>query len=411
MAEYVQRGLQAMADALRLTLDYFRLPRDAFMQRWLPDREQELARQTTPESWRQIVEALANPVQQSIVADDRENTNVLVLAGPGSGKTRVLVHRIAYLVRVRRENPRGIVALAYNRHAAAQIRQRLGDLIGDDARAVSVLTCDALAMRLVGASFVGRDRLLTNEGFAAALDEIRRQAIALLRGDQLPPEQADEQRDRLLGGFRWILVDEYQDIGPQQYELIGALAGRSRTDEDTRLNLFAVGDDDQNIYAFSGASVEFIRRFEADYAARAVHLVDNYRATAHLIDAANRLIAPAANRMKAAQPIRIDRARRQLPPGGAWTKIDPLAKGRVQILPVGRRAHAGGGRARRVAAPGRPEHGLGLGALCGDCPRMAMAAAAAQLLRTARHPGADGAGRKRAVLAPARHAMAARLAA
>jgi ATP-dependent DNA helicase RecQ len=132
----------------------------------------------------------------------------------------------------------------------------------------------------------------------------------------LPPEEADEQRDRLLGGFRWILVDEYQDIGPQQYELIGALAGRSRSDEDTRLNLFAVGDDDQNIYAFSGASVEFIRRFETDYAARAVHLVDNYRATAHLIDAANRLIAPAAHRMKAAQPIRIDRARRQQPPGG-----------------------------------------------------------------------------------------------
>ncbi|MBP9806129.1 MAG: RecQ family ATP-dependent DNA helicase, partial [Candidatus Accumulibacter sp.] len=335
MAEYVQRGLQAMANALRLTVDYFRLSRDEFMQRWLPDREQELARQTTPQSWRQIVEALANPVQQSIVADDRENTNVLVLAGPGSGKTRVLVHRIAYLVRVRRENPRGILALAYNRHAAAQIRQRLAELIGDEARLISVLTCDALAMRLVGASFVGRDKRLANESFEAALGAIREQAIALLRGDELPPEQADEQRDRLLGGFRWILVDEYQDIGPQQYELIGALAGRSRTDEDTRLNLFAVGDDDQNIYAFSGASVEFIRRFETDYAARAVHLIDNYRATAHLIDVANRLIAPAAKRMKAAQPIRIDRARRPQLAGGAWAKIDPVGKGRVQILPAG----------------------------------------------------------------------------
>ncbi|HRF10506.1 MAG TPA: RecQ family ATP-dependent DNA helicase [Candidatus Accumulibacter phosphatis] len=339
MAEYVQRGLQTMADALRLTVDYFRLPRDEFMQRWLPDREQELARQTTPESWRRIVEALANPVQQGIVTDDRENANVLVLAGPGSGKTRVLVHRIAYLVRVRRENPRGILALAYNRHAAAQIRQRLADLIGDEAHLVNVLTCDALAMRLVGASFAGRDRRLGDENFAAAIDDVRRQAIGLLKGDELPPEQADEEaekrRDRLLGSFRWILVDEYQDIGPQQYELIGALAGRSLRDEDTRLNLFAVGDDDQNIYAFNGASVEFIRRFESDYAARAVHLVDNYRATAHLIDVANRLIAPAANRMKEAQPIRIDRARRQQPPGGDWAKIDPVSKGRVQILPVG----------------------------------------------------------------------------
>ena len=86
-------------------------------------------RQTTPESWRRIVESLNNRAQREIVADDRENTNVLVLAGPGSGKTRVLVHRIAYLVRAKRENPRSILALAYNRHAAVQIRQRLHDLL------------------------------------------------------------------------------------------------------------------------------------------------------------------------------------------------------------------------------------------------------------------------------------------
>ena len=97
-------------------MDYFALDRDAFLRCWLPDRT-DLARQTTPESWRAIVESLNNPTQWRIVADDREQTNVLVLAGPGSGKTRVLVHRIAYLLRVRREDPRSILALAYNRHA------------------------------------------------------------------------------------------------------------------------------------------------------------------------------------------------------------------------------------------------------------------------------------------------------
>ena len=78
---------------------------------------------------------------------------MLVLAGPGSGKTRVLVHRIAYLIRARRENARGILALAYNRHAAVEIRNRLKELIGDDARGVTVLTCHALAMRLAGTTF------------------------------------------------------------------------------------------------------------------------------------------------------------------------------------------------------------------------------------------------------------------
>jgi ATP-dependent DNA helicase RecQ len=156
MAEYVQRGLQAMADALRLTMDYFQLSREEFLKRWLPKRDKEIARQTTPASWRSIVEALRNPAQQAIVTDEREQTNVLVLAGPGSGKTRVLVHRIAYLLRVKRENPHGILALAYNRHAAVEIRRRLADLVGDDARGVTVLTCHAMAMRLVGASFAGR---------------------------------------------------------------------------------------------------------------------------------------------------------------------------------------------------------------------------------------------------------------
>ena len=330
MAEYVQRGLQAMADALRLAMDYFSLDRTEFMQRWLPARQKELMRQTTPASWQRIVEALNNPVQQEIVTDDRERVNMLVLAGPGSGKTRVLVHRIAYLVRVKRENPHGILALAYNRHAAVQIRSRLAELIGDDARGVTVMTCHAFAMRLTGTSFL---KQAPKEG--NAFNEVLRQAVLLLKGEDAGPEEVDEQRDRLLAGFRWILVDEYQDIGPDQYELIAAIAGRARADEDQRLTLFAVGDDDQNIYGFDGASVEFIRRFEADYDARPAYLVENYRSSGHIIAAANRVIGMAGSRMKAAHPIVIDRARIRADAGGAWARIDPVTKGRVQVLPGG----------------------------------------------------------------------------
>jgi ATP-dependent DNA helicase RecQ len=327
MAEYVERGLRAMKEALRLAMDYFRMDQEAFLAQWLPGRMKELERQTTPASWRAIVESLNNPAQARIVADDREQTSVLVLAGPGSGKTRVLVHRIAYLLRVRREQPHGILALAYNRHAAVEIRRRLDALVGADAKGVLVMTCHAFAMRLTGTSFRGQ-ALHDEEAFRAVI----RDAVALLKGEGVAPEEADLQRERLLGGFRWILVDEYQDIGPDQYELISALAGRSRGEDDGRLSLFAVGDDDQNIYGYAGASVEFIRRFEADYAARAAYLVENYRSSAHIIDCANRLIAPAAQRMKAAQPIAINRARAKLPAGGSWQERDPVAEGRVQLL-------------------------------------------------------------------------------
>ena len=331
LAEYAERGMQKMADALQLAMDYFRLERDPFCQRWLPGRESELERQTTPQSWETIVETLAKPSQRTIVTNERENANVLVLAGPGSGKTRVLVHRIAYLVRMRRENPRAILALAYNRHAALEIRHRLRTLIGNDANGITVLTCHALAMRLIGASFAERKEQ-TESDFEAVLSE----ATALLEGRGLLPEDADQQRDRLLAGFRWILVDEYQDIGPGQYALISALAGRKRSDEDGKLNLFAVGDDDQNIYAFAGASVEFIRRFAEDYQAQTQFLVENYRSTANIIATTNALIAPARERMKARQPIRIDNRRSKSPPGGEWQSRDTVVQGRVQILAAGR---------------------------------------------------------------------------
>lgn len=337
MAAYAEKGLEAMDQAQRLSEDYFVLDRDAFLRRWLPGRGTEIRRQTTGTSWRTIVDALDNPVQAEIVRDDREQTNVLVLAGPGSGKTRVLVHRIAYLIRVKREDPRGILVLTYNRHAAAEIRERLRRLIGDDAAGVTVSTCHALAMRLMGASFAG-----DHEG-PRDFDGIVMQAVALLRGDGLTKAEAEALRETLIQGYRWLLVDEYQDIGPEEYALIGAAAGRSLED-DLRISLFAVGDDDQNIYAFAGASIDFIRRFEADYAAKPVWLTENYRSSAHIIAAANAVIAPAAQRMKAGHDITVNRARAKAMPGGDWAALDPVAQGRVSLL------DAGGDAAQAVSA-------------------------------------------------------------
>lgn len=330
MAAYAETGLSSITEATRLSEDYFLLNKDQFLKRWMPGKAREIRRQTTGKSWKSIVEDLGNRTQQDIVTDDRDRTNVLILAGPGSGKTRVLVHRIAYLLRIKREDPRGILVLAYNRHAAAEIRARLRALVGDDAVGVTISTCHALAMKLVGASFAGMQA--ASEDF----DTIVMEAVRQLNPEGLTKSEADAQRESLIQGYRWILVDEYQDIGPQEYALIAAVAGRTLEDADLKLSLFAVGDDDQNIYAFSGASVEYIRKFEEDYKAKPSFLVENYRSTAHIIDASNRVIAAAPARMKRDHPIRINGARETLPAGGRLARADAVAMGRVQLLDMPR---------------------------------------------------------------------------
>lgn len=337
MAAYAEKGLERIDEAERLAQDYFELNRDAFMRRWMPGRGTEFRRQATGQAWTSIVDALGNTTQEQIVRDDREQTNVLVLAGPGSGKTRVLVHRIAYLVKIKREDPNGILVLAYNRHAAAEIRERLRGLIGDEARFVTISTIHALAMRLVGASFAG------NAGSERQdFDTLLMDAVRLLCGDGLDKTAAESLRETLVQGYRWLLVDEYQDVGPEEYALISAVAGRSLDDPDLRISLFAVGDDDQNIYSFAGASVRHIRQFELDYSAKPVFLTDNYRSAGNIISAANAVIEHAADRMKVGHDITVDEARRRNPAGGKMATIDPVAQGRVQILecPPGNDAQA-----------------------------------------------------------------------
>ncbi|MBD0866535.1 MAG: ATP-dependent helicase, partial [Rhodobacteraceae bacterium] len=327
MAAYAEKGLESMDQAERLSADYFVLDRGAFMRRWMPGRGTELRRQATGQSWGSIVESLGNTSQKQIVQDNREQTNVLVLAGPGSGKTRVLVHRVAYLVKIRREDPGGILVLAYNRHAAVEIRERLRGLIGDQARLVSVSTIHAFAMRLVGASFVSGAATGTRD-FKSFLTD----AVRLVRGDGLDKAAAEALRDTLVQGYRWLLVDEYQDVGAEEYALISAVAGRSLDDPELRISLFAVGDDDQNIYSFAGASIRYIRQFEQDYMAKPFYLTANYRSTGHIITAANAVINSAAERMKIGHDITVNQARRNAPAGGEMAALDPVAQGRVQIL-------------------------------------------------------------------------------
>ena len=156
MGEYAEQGKRSMSAAVQLALDYFQLTRDAFIDRWLPHKKNELARQTTPASWHAIVDGLNNTAQRQIVTDDRTTTNVLVLAGPGSGKNPG--PGAPHSLPDSGASGNGLPPLSpwpTTGHAAVQIRQRLHQLIGEESRGVVVMTCHALAMRITGRTFAG----------------------------------------------------------------------------------------------------------------------------------------------------------------------------------------------------------------------------------------------------------------
>jgi len=335
MTEYARLGLDKIRQALELVLAYFTLDRIGFIRRYFPGQKELIERATSQESYRRIVEELANPAQMQLVTAD-EDQNTLILAGPGSGKTRTVVHRCAYLIRVKRVPARSVLVVCFNRNAATALRRRLFELIGDDARGITVKTYHGLAMVLTGTSLADR----AERGFDGGVpfDDLIRDAVKLLKGaTEIAGIEEDEIRERLLEGYSHILVDEYQDIDQDQYELISALAGRTLDDSDGKLSILAVGDDDQNIYTFRGANVGFIRRFQSDYRARVHYLLQNYRSSGHIIEAANQLIGHNRDRMKTDREIRLNDSRLKDPPGGRWTEMDPLAQGRVQLIEV---AHA-----------------------------------------------------------------------
>ncbi len=357
MNAYAQHGLERIQEALKLVVAYFTLGRKRFIEQYFAGNEAQLERATTAASWQRIVEELGDPDQRRLVeaSDDR---NLLVLAGPGAGKTRTVVHRSAFLLRVRRVPAHAILVVCFNHSAAVELRQRLQALVGTDAFGVTVQTYHGLAMRLTGTSYAALAERAADR--SVDFDALIPQAAALLRGEtELPGVEPDAVRDRLLAGFRYILVDEYQDIDEPQYALISALAGRRLADEDARLTLMAVGDDDQSIYGFRGANVAHIRRFQDDYQADLHYLVRNYRSTRHIIAAANALIAPNRDRMKTERPIAIDRRRQMQPAGGPFGARDPFTGGRVQLVAVavadaGRQAAAALDEAQRLAALGVP---------------------------------------------------------
>ncbi|MGH7706524.1 MAG: ATP-dependent helicase, partial [Vulcanimicrobiaceae bacterium] len=274
---------------------------------------------------------------------------VLIFAGAGSGKTRVLTHRIGYLLETKHIFPDRILAVTFTNKAAGEMKARLERMVGDAARDLWVGTFHAICVRMlrrdgarigVSRNFVIMDetdqRALIRDVLVeldvderqlspgAALDEIGKAKNALLAPDAYESKntsfhgervakvyreyerrlaesngldfddliakavallEADgDIRTRYQNKFRYILVDEYQDVNYAQYKLCAILAGEHK-------NLTVVGDDDQSIYSWRGSDYQNILRFERDFkGAKIFKLEENYRSTQTILDAANELV-------------------------------------------------------------------------------------------------------------------------
>ena len=297
-----------------------------------------------------------NPQQRAAVL--HEGGPLLIVAGAGSGKTRVLTNRIAYLLAERGATPGEILAITFTNKAAGEMKERVAALVGGRARAMWVSTFHSMCVRILRAeskslgipgSFTIYDsddsrRLMTQVGRELDLDPKRYPARSLctqvsnLKNELVTPEawanQATNAHEKvlteayaryqrrltearafdfddlimatvgLLQGhpdlaehyrrkFRHVLVDEYQDTNHAQYVLVRELSGAPSEDDPLPpAELVVVGDADQSIYAFRGATIRNILEFEADYPdATTILLEQNYRSTQTILSAANAVIA------------------------------------------------------------------------------------------------------------------------
>lgn len=225
--------------------------------------------------------------QQSAV-DAPPDAALIITAGPGSGKTRVLVQRVAALISRHNLAPETLLAVTFTCRAAAELRARLAELLGDATTArLSVSTLHALALRLLrehpAAANLAPDFHVTDSTTSRQDDE---STITL---DELIPRAAKllQENPEISLPWRIACVDEAQDLSPDQWQLLDALRQRGTT-------LCLIGDPDQSIYAFRGVDPAGFQRFAekliAENHARHVALSRNYRSDRVLVEAANAVI-------------------------------------------------------------------------------------------------------------------------
>lgn len=259
-------------NALQFVDDYFQLNFQSFLNKYFKgSRQNEIRRNVTPAKFRQLFGELS-PTQLKII-NDNHSMYIVVAAGPGCGKTRVLVHKLASLLLMEDVKHEQLLMLTFSRAAVTEFKKRLLKLIGNAANYIEIKTFHSYCFDLLG-----------KVGSLEKSDLILKKTIEKIRNQ-------DVEASRITKTV--LVIDEAQDMDEDEFQLVKALM-----DNNEEMRVVAVGDDDQNIYEFRGASSQFFERFLRSDRSVKYELVENYRSKSNLVDFTNQFVCGIQHRLK-----------------------------------------------------------------------------------------------------------------
>lgn len=273
VGEYANLMVRDYDAALQFVQDYFNMEFKKFIAKYFKgERAKEIERNITPDRYNQLFGDLSD-IQEEIINDISKY--IVVAAGPGSGKTRVLVHKLASLYQLEDVKHEQMLMLTFSRAAATEFKKRLHTLIGNAANFIEIKTFHSYCFDLLG-----------KIGTLEASENIVRDAAEMIRNGEV--EQGKITKTVLV-------IDEAQDMDEHEFALVRALMAQN---DDMRI--IAVGDDDQNIYEFRGSNSVHLRTLIEQYGANKYEMVENYRSKANVVALANAFAETITNRMKIA---------------------------------------------------------------------------------------------------------------
>lgn len=272
VGEYANLMVKDYNAALQYVQDYFQMDYKKFVAKYFKgERVNEIQRNLTPEKYHQLFGQLSK--RQMEIISDKESRCIVVAAGPGSGKTRVLVHKLASLLLLEDVKHEQLLMLTFSRAAATEFKQRLMDLIGNAAHFVEIKTFHSYCFDLLG-----------RIGNLEEVKDVVAKAATMISQGEVEPNKI---------GKTVLVIDEAQDMSKDDYALVKALM-----DNNEDMRVIAVGDDDQNIYEFRGSSSCYMYQLSKVTGGKFIEMTENYRSSEHVVNFANSFVKSIGGRMK-----------------------------------------------------------------------------------------------------------------